>query len=157
MLCPSREVSFEIMFNGEYPCNTLNDFNEGVEFAYRLASNADKWVPLKFIYYKSSSKNIDIHIGNKKNLTLRGYSVRTESLNYDIYAVFSSKKETFELCNFNFGDLIQFRWLQTSFFRSSDTITKDNWILNFISVKVYTIDNDVVPLINEHFESDNLK
>ena len=145
------------MLNGIYPCNTINEFNEGIEFSYRLSSNPDEWIPLRFVYYKLQTNHTEIRIGDFKNLTLRGYSVHTDALPYNEHHETVSSIIVTELCNYNFGDLIQFRWLQTSYFRTSHDITKDNWILTDITIMAYSGEDEVHPVLNEHFESQTIK
>ena len=149
MMCLSlsfiREVSFKIIFNGKGGCNTINEFNEGVEFSIRLSSMPDEWIPINFIYFKDKNNNSEILIGDFNNFYLRGYAIPSNRIYENPTMSVVSK-----ICNVTDDDLIQFRWLQTSRIKNENK-AKDIWILDDIKIDVIS-EYGNLSLINQSFD-----
>lgn len=150
------EVSFLIVFNETGDCNTVNEFNEGVEFSIRLLSRPEEWIPIKFIYHRDSRNTSSIYIGNKEDFHLRGFSVQT--LQIDVGPDRASLMNvTVEICNFSSSDSFQFRWLQTSHYVRNDVKQKDIFMLNYFEIELVTSDGNSFVLLNESFDNDTMK
>ena len=149
MMCLSlsfiREVSFKIIFNDNGECNTINEFNEGIEFSIHLSSMPDEWIPINFIYFKNGTNSSQILIGDFNNFHLRGYAIPSNRT-YENHTMSVVSK----ICNVTDDDLIQFRWLQTSQSKI-DKEAKDIWILDDIKIDVISEDGKL-SLINESFD-----
>ena len=143
-------MSFLTVFENSDNFNTINEFNEGVEFSLRLSSMPDEWIPLKFIYFRNGSNSSEIFIGDINNFILRGYEVKYVDAD-------SIVEITICLCGFNITDSVQFRWLQTSRFTKSDFIPRDLWILDDIIINFVTETQEEINLLNESFDSLELK
>ena len=138
------------MFEDTDNFNTINEFNEGVEFSLRLSSMPDEWIPLKFIYFRNGVNSSEIFIGDINNFILRGYEVK----NVDADSIVEI---TICLCGFNITDSVQFRWLQTSRFIKSDFIPRDLWILDDIIINFVIEELEEINLLKESFDSLELK
>ena len=139
-------VSYSIIFIGVGKnCNTINKYDEGVEFSARLLSMPEEWIPITYVY-RSYAINIsdggDIR-GYKVNKVRPGGNNSTEDIMVDI-------------CNFNISDSIQFRWLQTSTINDND-ILRDVWILDNLEISINTSDHGNVQLFKETFDGEILK
>ena len=42
-------VSYSIIFIGAGVCNTINSYDEGVEFSARLLSMPEEWIPITYV------------------------------------------------------------------------------------------------------------
>ena len=144
-----RMVSFMIVFirTGD-DCNSVDDFNEGVEFSARLLSKPNEWIPLKYIYYRGDRRTDEIIRMDES--FIRGYMVEQTSLSEDN----SSINATIDICNFNISDFIQFRWLQTSYVNSG---VRDVWILDNIKISIVTSEHGNIVLLSETFDLRMLK
>ena len=145
-----RMVSFMIVFirTGD-DCNSVDEFNEGVEFSARLLSKPNEWIPLKYIYYRGDedTRTDEIHMDESN---IRGYMVEQTRLSEDN----SSTNATIDICNFNVSDFIQFRWLQTS---SVDSGLQDVWILDNIKISIATSEHGNITILSETFDLRMLK
>ncbi len=117
------------------------------------------WIPLKYVYNVSNTDSdrdteADISIGKITNLTItiRDYSVQREPLHVNKY------KSDIEICNFNASN-IQFRWLQSSQFkvREGENSARDLWSLDDINISYITEDGEWREIINDSFDSGQLK
>ena len=143
-------MSFLLVFNDSDNFNTINEFNEGVEFSLSLSSMPDEWIPLKFIYFRNGPNSSEIFIGDINNFILRGYEVK------DVDAS-NMVEVSICLCGFNISDSVQFRWLQTSRFTKSNLIPRDLWILDDIIINFVTEELEEINLLKESFDSLELK
>ncbi len=152
-------MAFEIIFNRRRSCNTINEFNEGIEFSVRLLSNPEEWIPLKYIYFrKGGNSHEEIYIGDEDNFTIRGYTVdiiQTYYPNVTNTTTYSKTIVMAKICFENHSDAIQFRWLQTSYLKLDSA--KDNWILNFIEIEAVDDYSVTKMLLNESFENGEIK
>ena len=150
MMCLSlsfiREVSFKIIFNDTGDCNTINEFNEGIEFSIHLSSMPNEWIPINFIYFKDGLNSSEIVIGDLNNFYLRGYAIPRIRI-YENHRMSVVSK----ICNVADDDSIQFRWLQTSQIRIDNNKAIDVWILDDIKIDVISEDGNL-SLINESFD-----
>ena len=149
-------VTFLIVFNETGDCNTINEFNKGVEFSVRLLSTPEEWIPLRFIYHRDSKNHSEIYIGEKNNFHLRGYAVQTLQIDTGLHQA-SIMNVTIEVCHFNASDSMQFRWLQTSYFVINTEKQKDIWILDYIGIDAVTSNFSRMIMLNESFENDEIE
>ena len=155
-----RVVSFQILFKSNENYVTVNDFNEGMEFSFRLSSSSELWIPVRFIYNNQSQENNEIYIGNRSNLIIRGYQVeQQEAIPLDLSSaadVSSTANVSMEICGINQTELAQFRWLQTS---KADIvgIPNDVWILDNIVVHTVSHNSSCGPVLLEGFDTQSLE
>ncbi len=135
--------------NSRLECNTINGFNEGVEFSYQLSSLPNEWIPIKFIYRDNRNRSLSIPIGDFNNFSIRGYTM------FDVIRG-SVNTVRLSLCGFNNSDSIRFRWLQTSQI-SSGSISRDVWILDDIVINIVQSQKIKVNLLHESFNETELK
>jgi len=122
------EASFEVNF---HCMDGIDTFDEGVEFAARRCSSPQEWIPLQFLHTNTHTHDNAPHDIGEPNTTvlIRGYEVETLKM----------KDKTVvrvNISNIDPSDSIQFRWMQTSTFKSNairDVWTLDNVTINFIS------------------------
>jgi len=146
-----REISYSLIFpEPNVDCNTINEFNEGVEFSVYLSSYPQEWIPLKFSYYRLGINSSEILIGDINDFHLRGYDASEITTN-------DTNRKVLHVCGFNSSDFIQFRWLQTSQLGIIHVNPKDVWILDDININLVLSEEKYVPLVNESFESANLR
>ena len=109
-------------------CNErIETFSEGVEFSLRLLSEPDEWIPIRFTYFSKTGTNNAVNIGNfGEDFRLRGYKVQQSMVSDGL------SKSEIQVCNFNLSNSVQFRWLQTSLFRSDGI--KDVWFMDNINI-----------------------
>ena len=99
--------------------NSLDSFDEGVEFAVRLCTSlveCHDWIPIRFYTNGTTRRNNFIRIGNNnshgslREIMLRGYNVT-----YKFYEDHEFHKVRLTLCSDSIAqsDYVQFRWLQT--------------------------------------------
>ncbi len=143
-----RDISFMVIFK-KNSCNTINGFNEGVEFSYQLSSLPNEWIPIKFIYRDNRNSSLSIPIGDYNNFSIRGYTM------FDVIRG-SVNTVRLSLCGFNNSDSIRFRWLQTSQI-SSGSISRDVWILDDIVINIVQSQKIKVNLLHEGFNETQLK
>jgi len=142
-------VNFELFFPQD--CNSPNDFDEGVEFAFRLDSETT-WVPIVYIAPSTLPTAAAIKIGDPNNLVLRGYAVESR-----ISPVGSSLSYSVQLCGFsNQSESIQFRWLQTSLVNLDNTL-KDIVVLDDVQISHEPEDGVRVALMEDSFDGEGLK
>ena len=154
MMCLSlsfiREVSFKIIFNDNGECNTINEFNEGIEFSIHLSSMPNEWIPINFIYFRDGANHSDILIGDFNNFHLRGYPIPSNRIYEN-----PTKSVVIKICSVTDDDLIQFRWLQTSRIATKKNKPIDIWILDDIKIDIISEDGNL-SLINESFDCNML-
>ena len=125
---------------------TINEFNEGIEFSIHLSSIPNEWIPINLIYFKRRTNSSQILIGDFNNFHLRGYPIPSNRIYENPTMSVISK-----ICNFADDDSIQFRWLQTSQIRIDNNKAIDIWILDDIKIDVISEDGNL-SLINESFD-----
>ena len=140
-----REVTFSLQLGGTVPGNTLNSFDEGVEFSFRnLNSSRREWIPLMFFTSRDpSDRDTRIYIGEISDgrVQIRGYSVLYNST----IANDASRPldVTLSICGseivqsngiFNH---VQFRWLQTATHTADPN--RDRVLLDDVEVHSYLI------------------
>lgn len=107
-----RFVNFDLQLGYQ---NSLDSFDEGVEFAVRLCTSLTEchdWIPIRF-YTNGTTRRNSIRIGNNNGhgeILLRGYNVT-----YELYKDHEFHEVQSTLCSDSIAqsDYIQFRWLQT--------------------------------------------
>ena len=156
-------MSFSLFFpNGlsGRDCDRLDDFNEGIEFAFRLSSAQMEWIPIVFIFpTKTSSTSNNIPIGKNGNLRLRGYSLEMDQevlLQRNIQQEFHYTLCSHQLPDFNGLDYIQFRWLQTDSF-VTDHNHRDVWSLDNVTIDFVNMEGMSCMRLDESFENNSLK
>ena len=130
-------------------CNTINQYDEGIEFSVRLLSLPEEWIPITYVF-RRVDRNGAINISDGGGI--RGYRVNEARQNGSN----STAKIMVDICNFNSSDSIQFRWLQTSTIQN-DEIIKDVWILDNLEISITTSEHGNVQLFNEAFDGVTLK
>jgi len=145
-----RNISFDVIF-GRCPGNSIDYFDEGVEFSFRLCSSPCEWIPIKFIYnrFGNYSKKhwwdlIDIGEPND-NFMIRGYKVEQVQVN-DHTTIHVN------LCNLTLNSSIQFRWLQTSLNPWLRSNCFDVWGLDNIEINLVAGGTNT-SLLSENFNS----
>ena len=119
--------------------NSLDSFDEGVEFAVRLCTSfaeCHDWIPIRFYTNDTTRRNNLIHIGDYNShdevIMLRGYNVTTE-----LYGDHKFHEVQLTLCSDSIAqsDYIQFRWLQTVRLNQegADQVNLDNVNITFNS------------------------
>ena len=117
--------------------NSLDSFDEGVEFAVHLCASLTEchdWIPIKF-YTNGTTRRNSIHIGDinsQGEILLRGYN-----MTYELYGDHEFHKVQLTLCSDSIAqsDYIQFRWLQTVRLNQegADQVNLDNVNITFNS------------------------
>ena len=156
-------MSFSLFFpdgpNGE-DCDSLDLFNEGVEFAIRLSSAQMEWIPIVFIYPTAFRENLNvIPIGTLDNLSLRGYHLEMDQavlLQPGIQQVFNYTICGPQLPEFDGSDYIQFRWLQTDL-SITNSNHRDVWSLDNVTIDFVNMEGMSCRMLDESFESNSLK
>ena len=151
-------MSFLLSFAGGGGCNRIDRFDEGVELSVRLLSAPMEWIPIVYIYPNNfTGPSYPIEIGLLNNLRLRGYNVDMDQLillEVGAEGNFSFTLCATDSCGIN-DDYVQFRWLQTSRFITSN-MTRDVWSLD--NIKIYFVEMDYNNLIlEESFENSFLE
>ena len=152
----SFSLSFAITSSGE--CNQIDHFDEGVELSVRLLSAPMEWIPIVYIYPNNFTvSSYPIEIGLLNNLCLRGYNLDMDQL--ILLEVGAERNFSFTLCATDLyginSDDIQFRWLQTSRFLTSNE-TKDVWSLDNIKINFVEIGSNNL-ILEESFENSFLE
>ena len=133
-------------------CNTVNGFDEGIEFSIRLSSRPNEWIPIKYVYRRRNVRDDDIRIDTG---TIRGYSV--EQIENDDNGMNRQEIVMEGICNFCVSDSIQFRWLQTISQNPNNMQVRDTWILDDINISITTAEDVAVNLLIETFDMDALE
>ncbi len=145
-----RTISFQLFFSSSQKCNTINDFDEGVEFSIRFGGEGT-WIPMVFSVNTDTTLSNNIRIGNHSNLEIRGYSVEIQTGTEFNYST--------TVCCFD-EQSIQLRWLQTSSFNNPDMPTepKDTWSIDDVLVR-YEPEGNVggTILLEDSFDVEPLK
>lgn len=147
-----RNVEFEIYLPDGEVCNTINEFNEGVEFSIRLGTEAT-WFPIVFIVQsKPSLDGSSIVIGNSSNLVIRDYAVEVRRISDNGTR---DPPYSMQICGFDEQiSSVQLRWLQTSSF---DRSLRDIWSIDNVHV-TYERDNGTrMELLQDSFDGIELK
>ena len=105
--------------------NSLNSFDEGVEFAFKNLNTSQEWIPLMFFSRADSNKNLrrgnNIYVGeiptDQDVVIIRGYNVSFKMIgngeeNKVEYAIKICGKEIMQ-SNGVLLSCMKFRWLQT--------------------------------------------
>ena len=150
-----RSVFFQVIFfDGTSNCDTVTNFNEGVEFAVRFNDN-ETWIPLAVIFRDHDDSN-GITLGNLSNLVIREYPVNSQNqilVNQSVPVMNIS----LVLCDFEREpESVQFRWLQTSRFAASNRI-RDVWGLDDLQISYVQESGEEALLLSDSFDSDQLK
>ncbi len=146
-------MDFQIIFNENETagCDTVTNFNEGVEFALRL-DNDEVWIPLAVIFRVTGESN-GITLGNLSNLVIRDYPVDPQNQNESV-PIFNV---SLRLCDFEReSNFIQFRWLQTSRFGRA-TKFRDLWGLDDVRISYVQESGEEDVILSESFDSEQLK
>ena len=142
-------MNFELFFPQD--CNSASDFDEGVEFAFRLDSETT-WVPIVHLAPIITNGN-SIPIGDPDNLVVRGYAVESR-----VIPIGSSMPYSVQLCGFsNISESIQFRWLQTTFVSQFDNTFKNIAGLDNVQISYEPEDGVRIVLLEDSFDSEELK
>ena len=143
-----REVRFSLRLGGTDAGNTLNSFDEGVEFSFRnLNSSRREWIPLMF-FTSVDNRDARIYIGDISDVRvqIRGYSVLYDStiandairpLNVNLSICGSEIVQNNGIFNH-----IQFRWMQTAVHVANpnrDRVLLDNVEICSYLIKKYQI------------------
>ena len=142
-----REVRFSLQLGGTSG-NTLNSFDEGVEFSFRnLNSSRREWIPMMF-FASVDNRDARIYIGDISDVRvqIRGYSVLYDStiandasrpLNVNLSICGSEIVQNNGIFNH-----IQFRWMQTATHAANpnrDRVLLDNVEICSYLIKKYQI------------------
>ena len=155
-------MSFSIFFPGQATdedCDGLDNFDEGVEFSFRLSSAQMEWIPVSFIFPTTNSGNNRITIGTFGNLSLREYSLEMDQevlLRRNHALEFSYTLCVPKLSQFIGFDYIQFRWLETTQFTYLNNSSKDVWSLDNVKIDFVNPKGLTCLLLDETFESSSL-
>ena len=156
-------MSFSLFFpNGPIAqdCERLDNFDEGVEFAFRLSSSQMEWIPIVFVFPRETAAPQSlIPIGTLDNLSLRGYSLEMDQavlIQPGIQQEFNYTICGPQLPKFNGSEYIQFRWLQTSQLLTNNN-HKDVWSLDNVTIDFVDVEGMSCMMLNESFESNSLK
>lgn len=152
----TRVVNFQLAFlgSGSAECDPPGSADKGVELAVRHWEGDENWVPIAY-YYTTRSRRNQVNIGNfDVNFTsvrIRGYEVSATNITGPISA-------SLEICDPALLEhsQIQFRWLQTARHSNKDVPPVDVWVLDEVSIE-YVSGNDVIPLLQDKFDSPILK
>ena len=138
-----REVRFSLRLGGTDIGNTLNSFDEGVEFSFRnLNSSRREWIPLMF-FTSVDNRNERINIGDISDgrVQIRGYSVlynstiaNDASRPLDVNLSICGSEIVQSNGTFNH---IQFRWLQTATHTADPN--RDRVLLDDVEIHSYLI------------------
>ena len=142
--------------------NSLNSFDEGVEFSFQnLNSSSREWIPLMFYSSRHTSvRNDRIYIGEVNHhsglVNIRGYNVP--------YIIISNDaSQSLEVCVIICGseisqhsrqfinNWIQFRWLQTV--TQEIGHNRDIVILDDITISSYLIQQYIVKILADDFNN----
>ena len=149
-----RNLFFRIINFDGVGCNTVTEFNEGVEFALRL-DDEEVWIPLAVIFHNSGHSN-GITLGNLTNLVIRGYSLDPRNEILGDKSV-QNVNVSLELCDFEREpESIQFRWLQTSRFVGRNEL-RDLWGLDDLWISYVEESGEERVLLSDSFDSEELK
>ena len=138
-----REVKFSLLLGGKGQGNTLNSFDEGVEFSFQnLNSSRREWIPLMF-FTSVDNRNERINIGDISDgrVQIRGYSVLYNSTIANDAS--RSLDVTLSICGSDIiqsngiFNHIQFRWLQTA--RQTADPNRDRILLDNVEICSYLI------------------
>ncbi len=131
------------------PCDTVDEFDEGVEFSVRLGGGGT-WIPVVFIV-NNMTPRMSISIGDPADLEIRGYSVEVQQIQTGMEFQYSTT-----VCGFD-EQSIQLRWLQTSLF-DNRRIFKDVWSIDNVLVR-YEPEGNVggINLLEDFFDVEQLK
>ena len=135
-------------------CNTLDHFNEGVEFAICL-DDEEIWIPLAVVF-PNIDNNDRLPLGNPSNLVIRDYPV--DPANVIMLSERINVNVSLRLCDFEMKPRsIQLRWLQTSQIWATG-ILKDVWGIDDLEVSAYTQDSmEDTLLLSDSFDEASLK
>lgn len=150
-----RNVSFQLIFLTNSCANSINDFNEGVEFSIRLNTIGD-WIPLDLVYRQISNPNNEIYIGERDNLTLRGYQVDVEQIMKNATLVIIN----ISVCDFPTSlEFVQFRWLQTSRLKGKNVNmdSRDVWSLDDVHICYEDVEGEGTVLLDDTFDGMQLE
>ena len=156
ILFPCRILSFTIKFLNILSCDSPDSADEGVELAIRNWDEKGNWVPVSF-FYVDPKRREEILLGSFSNHTsatttvhIRGYDVPTDH--------FTRKAVKLEICDPSYlkHKMVQFRWLQTSIYSSSNILPVDVWKLDNVTVKFVNGSIEHI-ILKETFDSEPLK
>lgn len=147
-------MSFQLIFLTNSCTNSINEFNEGVEFSIRLNTIGD-WIPLDLVYRRiSKNPNDEIYIGERDNLTLRGYQVDVEQIMKNATSV------NISVCNFPTSlEFVQFRWLQTTRLKGKNVNrdSRDVWSLDDVHIWYEDEEGEGTVLLDDTFDGMQLE
>ena len=156
----NSDMSFSLFFPDNEDCDELDNFDEGVEFAFRLSSAQMEWIPIVFIYPTASRESQNIPIGTLGNLSLRGYHLEMDKevlLQRNVQQEYNYSLCAPQLTKFNNFDYIQFRWLQTSFFNEDIDSPKDAWSLDNVTIDFVSSEGFNCTSLEESFENSSIE
>lgn len=142
-------MNFDIQFFG----NTLETFDEGVEFGFRNLNHDREWIPL--VFYRSSQhrRNDDIRVGSEwapgdHFVNIRGYNVFVTFIrNHSAELKLCGKEILYTKAS------LSFRWLQTVI--SSRANNSDAAYLDNVRITIFSPEQDVL-LFNDNFNSETV-
>ena len=139
-----REARFSLRLGGTIVGNTLNSFDEGVEFSFQnLNSSSREWIPLMFFTSRDNQGGL-INIGDttsSSRVQIRGYSVLYNSniandasrpLDVNLSICGSEIVQSNGIFNH-----IQFRWLQST--AQTAEPNRDRVLLDNVEICSYLI------------------
>lgn len=111
---------------------------------------------MSFIYRNTRlSPDDNIYIGERDNLTIRGYQVQVDDRGNDTTTM--SVNVSVQVCDFDaVPESIQFRWLQTARI-SGDDRPRDVWRLDDVLISYEDVETGTIILLNDSFDGMELK
>lgn len=136
----------------------IDNLDEGVEVAMGNWNNTGQWIPLAFYAPSPKRSTKDINVG-KVNLNETSCSNGTINIRgYQVPLFLMGQQGPFHVslnvCDKEFGnrDGLQFRWLQTTYFRQRKR-QRDVWTLDDVSVTVHVNNTYNQTILTDDFSS----
>ena len=130
-----------------------------MEFAVRLSSMPDEWIPLTLLYSSDNFTDSEMDRDESETITegntntsfnedtfndstivlIRGYRVVPRAIPIENM---NDNNITLRICNFSNNESFQFRWLQTSNLDLSTEENDEMWALNNINITLVNEDSN---------------
>ena len=136
----------------EESCDSIDRFDEGVEFSIRMNSEG-LWIPITLAIRSDKIGNhASILIGSRENdENVEDVVIREYHVEPDLSSPGSIYEYSVQVCDFTRTiNSIQFRWLQTS----SKHKLKDIWTLEAVNISYHDISSNILLLLDQFDESE---